>query len=128
MNFRQKIDPKEIIEIGILAKNSKITYREIGEKYNVSKERIRQLLNQYFPRLTQERKQSRMESCLTCGKECVQTSLRSFRGELYCQECRNKIIESRKGKWSFDYDACTQCHKTTSNNHSNGVCIRCYSK
>ena len=58
------LEEKEILEIGVIAKDETITYREIAKIYGISRERVRQILVKYFPHILEFRKNTKKKTML----------------------------------------------------------------
>ena len=123
-----KLNKEDILAIGQLAEDHKNTYQEIGNDFQITRERVRQILNEFFPGTMRRRKflklEDRSHTCIICGiyNEKVIHKIRKI--GFICQKCLNK----RKNKWHFMYDACIDCGSKKNPYHSSGRCESCYEK
>jgi len=120
------LQPQQILEIGLTAKDETITYREMGETYGITRERIRQILVKHFPYVIKQRKDSKFQLCPVCEtpKKTV-----NKRGRYYsCFECHQKRVERNKNRWAREHDKCIDCGTTKIKHHHSGRCKICSSR
>jgi len=114
---------KRAIDIVKLADQG-LTYEQIGNLHNVTRERVRQLLNKFTPDLIMLKKANKMKKCDKCKKIKLGVYNRGEKGNI-CNDCNKKIVKSNKKRWSKKYDKCLDCGTTKVPHCSRGRCKNC---
>jgi len=107
-----------------LAENLYMTYQEIGDEFNISRERVRQILVQHSPELVKKRRKRNTNECKYCDKVGVGVYERSSYG-MCCEECMMNIRKKRKNRWSKHYDNCIECGTIEISHNAHGMCKKC---
>ena len=121
-----KYDHEEVIKLY----KEVLSYREVGRRFGLSGERVRQLKERYCPEVKPTRTHIIVENCLECNKPNNHKS--AFYGGL-CQSCNFKKRYVPKIPKIGDGIKCVECKKkfTATGPHRKsprGKCRRCYDR
>ncbi|MCK9197997.1 MAG: HNH endonuclease signature motif containing protein [Bacilli bacterium] len=96
----------------------------IGRVFDISRERVRQLINIYSLELLIVNESKKMKECEVCGKWDKNVK-RWKKYKAICDQCCDKIIENNKKRWSRKYDKCIDCGTTIDKHYRKGRCQKC---
>ncbi|MFH0892484.1 MAG: HNH endonuclease [Candidatus Falkowbacteria bacterium] len=117
---------KRIINIIKLVEGG-VIYEDISKIYNISRQRISQLVNQFADEYRIIREINSINICDICKKKGKNTYIRSD-GRHWCDKCIKKERRKKKKRWSRDYDKCVDCGTTEKKHVSRGRCVDCSRK
>lgn len=100
---------------------------DVGKVFNLTRERVRQILNKYAPEIIVVNEIKKFKICDECKKEKKYVYKRGG-GKLICDSCSKKIQKINKEKWSKNYDHCIDCKTTDKPHLIRGRCERCHKK
>lgn len=103
------------------------TLKQIGERYSLTCERVRQILNDLDPNLITRIKHARFRPCDICSNKNGSVWYRGSKRGLLCSPC-NKLKAKDRPKWSREYVNCIDCNKTTVPHQGHGRCQLCFKK
>jgi len=120
-NFRKlDIRNKEITE---LYKTGNFSLEALGEKYGVTRERIRQVCKK--EKISKEQVKKIMKQRFLEKTVKKYGSLENY-AKSEEQKQKNRLIKlERKGKWNLKYDCCIECGTTERPHSSHGRCSTC---
>jgi hypothetical protein len=91
---------------------------EVGKKYGVTRERIRQIVKEYAPQL-RPRTKDRPTQCRRCFRRGIYIF---YTG--YCVGCSRSVKQGRK-RVNIRTKTCLRCDKVLGKRHDRGLCRRC---
>lgn len=114
---------KAVVE---LYKSGLFTLEDIGKKYNLTCERIRQICN-YHAGLDRREVLNILQKRFLKKIEDKYVSIENYGRLLKAQEAKRLLKQERKeaGAWHWKYDRCSGCGTTTKPYHSNSRCESC---
>jgi len=121
----RKVPIEKITEILRLRSEQKMIYDDIGIKFGITRERVRQICCEHG--LTERY----YIPCDKCGEENSPT--RMCGKTRFCRQCRRErqknYFDLKAGKrWTVKFKRCCVCGQTEYKHARHGICVRCSQK